>query len=80
MPLQVTVTPDIVVDENTVLTPAVLNRLATPTVDIRGTVDGQSAVNISNDAVSNLQLYDMPANTVKGNEKSSIKRQDYRPP
>ena len=56
MALFVTVQPGITVDSETVLDASALNRLGTPTVDVTGTIDGASAVSVSDNTITNAKL------------------------
>lgn len=51
--------------------PAALNQLGTPTVSITGTLDGSSSVSVGAGTISNTELANMTAQTVKGNPGSS---------
>lgn len=76
MPLLVTVTPGVTISEDTVLTAEELNLLGTPTVDIRGTVDGTSGVTVADGSVTNAKLADMTGPKVKGRETGTGAPQD----
>ena len=68
MALFVTVQPGITVDSETVLDASALNRLGTPTVDVTGTIDGASAVSVSDNTITNAKLSNMTGPTIKGRE------------
>lgn len=71
MPLYVDVIPTLTVTDETVMDPAALNQLGTPTVHITGTLDGTSTVSIGAGTVENSMLANMEANTVKGRDEST---------
>jgi hypothetical protein len=71
MALFVTVQPGITVDSETVLDASALNRLGTPTVDVTGTLDGDSQITIDADSVENSMLKNMTGPSVKGRESAT---------
>jgi hypothetical protein len=71
MALFVTVQPGITVDSETVLDASALNRLGTPTVDVTGTLDGDSQITIGADSVQNSMLANMTGPSVKGRESDT---------
>ena len=71
MALFVTVQPGITVDSETVLDASALNRLGTPTVDVTGTLDGDSQITIDANSVENSMLKNMAGPSVKGRESAT---------
>jgi hypothetical protein len=71
MALFVTVQPGITVDSETVLDASALNRLGTPTVDVTGTLDGDSQITIDANSVENSMLKNMTGPSVKGRESAT---------
>lgn len=68
MPLYVTVTPGLSVTDTTTLDSSALNQIASPTVDITGTIDGSTSLVVAAGSVTNAQLATMASQTVKGVE------------
>lgn len=68
MPLYVSVTPGLSVTDQTTIDASALNQIASPVVDISGTIDGSSSLVIGAGTVTNATLASMAGQTVKGAE------------